>query len=141
MNKRFTGYVVSLVFLCCFSDRGFADSDPKASWSILARNEAVSFFLKAPKVDAKIQKLESAGFRQISVDAAPYASEQTEEGFSTSFLVTAWLAKSDDTRLVSAKVTDSRLGLGSVVVDLLDSSKLKKAVEDKGNVLGTDFLK
>jgi hypothetical protein len=141
MNTRLMGWVLSLAFLCSFSGRGFAGADPKASWSILARNEAVSFFLKAPKVDAEIQKLETAGFRQISVDAAPYASEQTEEGFSTSFLVTAWLAKSDDTRLVSAKVTDSRLGLGSVVIDLLDSAKLRKAVDDTGNVLGTDYLK
>lgn len=126
---------LSVLFLALAASGISFGNEPTAGMVIVDRSLAVTHFLNDEKVVAAIAKLESDGYRQLSVEAVPLEFNYTEEGGQTTFLVTSWHGKSEasgrgwDSKFVSATVLDARLGLGIVDCKILDSEKLATAVK------------
>ncbi len=130
MHKKGTTLVSLVILALFFSGICFAD-EPTAGMAIFDRSSAVTNFLRDEKVRAAIAKLEGSGYRQLSVEAIPIESGYSEEGLLTTYLVTSWHGKSEDSgygwnsRFVTATVLDASLSVGEVICNILDTKRMK----------------
>ena len=104
--------------------------DPTAEMTLRQKSRALDLFLKDAKVQQALQQREAAGYKQLTVEAAPFNFAYGDEGMHTRFLVSAWLGKSEaygwSSQFVAAIVNTD--GWTSRKVSLVDSTALTTAL-------------